>query len=117
MPNPKSKRLPRARVETYFISKIDRRPYITRHATPLSGVPIHHCALLPATAKRARLLCKAWNNPGLARHSVESILIEANYLAFKRNTLGQQVTDTEEQTRDYVMRILAALGFADKGAE
>lgn len=81
------------------------------------GIPgTFSVAILPfPSAKAARAFVKAQNDPKAALKAVESILIEANYQAFKRHDIGMQIADTVEQTTDYAKRVLSALSFPQAG--
>ncbi len=86
MPNPKSKRLPRARV---------RKEYGFHEGNWYCG----HFAVLPATAKRARLLCKVWNDPETAIKAIAKSMWHSR----------EEAKEGEHTVRT----VLAVLGFAE----
>lgn len=114
--SPRKVKLPKARAERCFISQMDGRPYISRNDS-IHGIEDFNCVLIPCpTATAAKKRARVENMGHEERVGlIESILIEANYLAFKRHDLGEQITDTVEQTCDYANRIAIALGFNGRG--
>ena len=116
--HPRKAKLPRARTPAQATT-ISYNSDIG-YAAP---VPFQHyfegdnVAVIPfATAKQARAFVKVMNmTPDERLKKIESLFREANYAAFKRDCLGNQITETTEQTRAYALRALQALGFDAAG--
>lgn len=109
MPNPKSKRLPLPRAR---VMHQDCDNSLHDESLPKGGgYPASTTvAVLPtATAKRARLLCKVWN---MSPEQRESLMLEECERQEKAEDEGAELGRI-----DIIRGYLAALGFADKGAE